>query len=165
MPVDELLAKLEAGTLSEAEIMSLLPTLPAEAMKHIDLDRYLGPRVEKGDWQAVNMLRRIPSIDAVTLGRLDQRVYRGSAAEKSRIHPWFLRNYMRNTGRRTWAKMRSFFETGLGMEGKTAETFAQGLMQLGNDGPDKDWVRWAVGHFTLSEGVVGQLKRRHGIQD
>lgn len=154
---DEALQRLQQGTLSAEEAISMLKRLSPEEAGRLDLVALLGPVLEKDGYRAVSLIGRLKP-DAATLERLDQHLIGAVIAGKSSQS--LVEYYLRYTGRHSWETARLFIESGLQQANReTAGTFMLAALRL-REGPDEQWMDWAEQTYEFTDRVRLALKNR-----
>lgn len=165
LTAEEAVARLQSGDLPVEQLMELLPLIPAEAWAHVDVAALITPLVVAQDWNAMQILRRVPALDARAVGRLDDALM-GAYAGEVPAQWWFLQQWLEATGRgATWDASRAFLERALRINARTASAVAQCILQRGGEGqaPDAGWVRWMLETAQVNEALAGQLRSRFGL--
>lgn len=156
MTKEEAFQRLQRGDVSPEEATSMLRRLDPEDIARLDVERLLGPLLEKDPWSVISVLGR-SKLDASMIDRLDARVIQAVVAGRLKqavVHYW-----LRYTGRQAFADAKPFLERGLQAAGKdSAGTFL--LTGMASRPPADDaWVAWAEERFEFSEEVRAALIR------
>lgn len=159
---EEAVARLRAGDITPQEAAALLGRLPPDMLGDIDIARWLGPLVQRGDYRSIAALGRL-RLSPAQQAQFDRHVLVGAA--EGTFSDWTVRHYLANTGRGEWAAARDLIEQGLNQGGRAMEVFAKSVLRLPKaQRPDADWVRWVIETYSLSTGTRNQLKSHFGIQ-
>lgn len=165
LSAEEALARLQGGDLPVEQLMELLPLIPKDTWEHVDVAALVMPLLVAQDWNAMQILRRVPPLDARAVGRLDDALLAGYAGEVQ-AQWWFLQQWLETTGRgATWEASRPLLERAVRVNARTANAVGQALLQRGGEGqaPDAAWVRWMLDTAQVADGMADQLRTRFGL--
>ena len=163
LSVDDALAKLKSGEVNPEELMLLLPQIPKEAWAVIDVAPLVGPMLVKSDWNAVQILRRIPAISPGTVASLDNQIFAGLGEGKT-IQPWILQRYLQVTKGSEFDDVKPFLERGLTLNRAAGDATARLLMNYRGTA-DGEWVAWVMGRADVDDALRRQVLLRFGLQD
>jgi hypothetical protein len=160
--VEQALEKLKSGELSPNDAARLLRGLPPETLATVDVNGLLGPLLAAGRWEAIRALQSLPAGTAEP-AVLDTHVL--GAMEQGKMNAYMLREYLKATGRGSWEKARSFFDTAFLQGEKSQAAAADGLTRLEQaQRPDKAYVEDVLQRYELPDHVKSRLKATYGIQ-
>ena len=156
MTPEEAFQRLQQAEVSPEEGSALLRQIAPADIARLDVDRVLGPLMEKDPWTVIRTLGRA-KLEASAIDRLDGRVIAGvveGRVQQAVVHYW-----LRYTARQGFPEAKGFLERGLQAAGKyTAGTFL--LTALASRPPaDAEWIAWAEERFEFSPEVRAALLR------